>query len=186
MSKKLTDKQKRFCEEYMMDLNATQAAIRAGYSKKTAAEIGCENLIKPNIQAYIANSMKKRSDKVGVSAEEILNHLNILRKSRIDEYVHFVNIRAVVGINEETGDEIVKEEQVLQFKPFDELTEEQLMCIESIKNTRAGIELKLHGKDWTIDKIGKHISFYAPEKHETKHTVNYIDLGAGNKPKEGS
>ena len=52
--KKLTAKQKRFCEEYMKDLNATQAAIRAGYSKKTAGEIGYEHLKKPEIQAYIA------------------------------------------------------------------------------------------------------------------------------------
>ena len=44
----LTDKQQRFCEEYMVDLNVTQAAIRAGYSEQTAATIGCENLIKPN------------------------------------------------------------------------------------------------------------------------------------------
>ena len=51
---KLTAKQMRFCEEYLIDFNATQAAIRAGYSKKTAKEIGCENLTKPNIAGYLA------------------------------------------------------------------------------------------------------------------------------------
>jgi len=60
----------------------------------------------------------------------------------------------------------IKIERVLHFKPFDQLTEEQLMCIESIKDTRNGIELKLHGKDWTIEKIAKHIGFY--EKDNTQ------------------
>ena len=50
---KLTDKQQRFCEEYLVDLNATQAAVRAGYSEKTAGAIGFENLRKPEIQAYL-------------------------------------------------------------------------------------------------------------------------------------
>ena len=55
---KLTAKQQRFCDEYLTDLNATQAAIRAGYSQKTAGVIASENLKKPNIQEYI----KKRMD----------------------------------------------------------------------------------------------------------------------------
>lgn len=50
---KLTEKQKRFCDEYLIDLNATQAAIRAGYSAKNANNIASENLAKPNIQNYI-------------------------------------------------------------------------------------------------------------------------------------
>ena len=49
----MTEKQKRFCEEYLIDLNATQAALRAGYSEKTAYSIGNENLKKPEIQEYI-------------------------------------------------------------------------------------------------------------------------------------
>jgi phage terminase small subunit len=54
-NEKLTDKQKRFCEEYLIDLNATQAAIRAGYSAKTAKSIGQENLTKPDILQYVKN-----------------------------------------------------------------------------------------------------------------------------------
>lgn len=51
--KKLTDKQKRFCEEYVIDLNATQSAIRAGYSERTVRSIANENLTKLDIQDYI-------------------------------------------------------------------------------------------------------------------------------------
>ena len=57
----MTKKQKRFVEEYLIDLNATQAAIRAGYSPDTAKSIGSENLTKPDIQARIAKAMAERS-----------------------------------------------------------------------------------------------------------------------------
>ena len=57
----LTDKQKRFCQEYLIDLNATQAAIRAGYSAKTARSIGNENLTKPDIQRKIQELIQDRS-----------------------------------------------------------------------------------------------------------------------------
>lgn len=69
---KLTAKQEMFCKEYMIDLNATQAAIRAGYSADTASVIGCENLIKPNIQERIQELMINRSNKVLITAEGVL------------------------------------------------------------------------------------------------------------------
>jgi phage terminase small subunit len=71
----LTDKQKRFCDEYLIDLNATQAAIRAGYSKKTAYAIGEENLRKPEIVAEIQVCMKRLSERTEISQEKVLNEL---------------------------------------------------------------------------------------------------------------
>ena len=71
----MTDKQKRFCEEYLIDCNATQAAIRAGYSQKTAYSIGDENLKKPEIKNYIDEKMKELSSKKIASAEEVLEYL---------------------------------------------------------------------------------------------------------------
>ena len=71
----LTDKQKRFCEEYLIDCNATQAAIRAGYSTKTAYSIGIENLKKPEIKNYIDEKMKELQSKTIASAEEVLEYL---------------------------------------------------------------------------------------------------------------
>lgn len=70
--KKLTAKQKRFVEEYLIDLNATQAAIRAGYSERTAHSIGHELLRKPEIQAAIAEKMAERSKRVEVTADRVL------------------------------------------------------------------------------------------------------------------
>tara|TARA_R110000823_G_scaffold179223_1_gene311603 strand:+ start:1063 stop:1491 length:429 start_codon:yes stop_codon:yes gene_type:complete len=69
---KLNAKQMRFCEEYLIDLNATQAAIRADYSEKTAKQIGSENLSKPDIAEYIAELKSKRSDETKIDAAWVL------------------------------------------------------------------------------------------------------------------
>ena len=71
----LTDKQQRFVDEYLIDLNATQAAIRAGYSEKTAKEIGSENLTKPNIAKAIQEAQEKLSNKAQVTVEMVLSGL---------------------------------------------------------------------------------------------------------------
>ncbi|MGG1643026.1 terminase small subunit [Paenibacillus sp. NRS-1782] len=68
----LTAKQKLFVKEYLVDLNATQAAIRAGYSERTARKIGNENLTKPDIQAAIDKAINKRAAKVEITADMVL------------------------------------------------------------------------------------------------------------------
>ncbi|MFA9488759.1 MULTISPECIES: terminase small subunit [unclassified Mannheimia] len=72
---KLTDKQKRFIEEYLIDLNATQAAIRAGYSEDTAKEMGYENLTKPHIQEAIQQAKNQRSERTQITQDDVLNGL---------------------------------------------------------------------------------------------------------------
>ncbi|HEY8969729.1 MAG TPA: terminase small subunit [Puia sp.] len=74
-SSNLTDKQKRFCEEYLTDMNATQAAIRSGYSAKTARQVGSENLSKPDIQAYIRGLIDARSERTEISADFVIQAL---------------------------------------------------------------------------------------------------------------
>ncbi len=71
----LTAKQEAFCEEYMIDLNATQAAIRAGYSEDTARSIACENLTKPDIEDRIAELKAERSNRTLVDADYVINGL---------------------------------------------------------------------------------------------------------------
>lgn len=76
----MTPKQKRFCDEYLIDTNATQAAIRAGYSAKTAYAIGNENLNKPEIRAYIDKRLEEIQSKTIASAEEVIQYLtSVLR-----------------------------------------------------------------------------------------------------------
>jgi len=68
----MTPKQQAFVNEYLIDLNATQAAIRAGYSEDTARAIGCENLTKPNIAEAIAEAQAKRAEQCGIDAAWVL------------------------------------------------------------------------------------------------------------------
>lgn len=89
--KKLTDKQEIFCREYLVDLNGTQAAIRAGYSKKTANRIATENLSKPVIQARVAALVEARAEKLEVDAEWVLRRL-------VDEATaDFADLYAIAG-----------------------------------------------------------------------------------------
>lgn len=76
----MTNKQKRFADEYLIDCNATRAAISAGYSEKTARSIGQENLTKPDIKAYIDEQLEKLHSETIASAEEIMRYLtSVLR-----------------------------------------------------------------------------------------------------------
>lgn len=68
----MTPKQERFVDEYLVDLNASQAAIRAGYSRRTARAIASENLAKPNIQEAIAEAKRERSEATKIDAEWVL------------------------------------------------------------------------------------------------------------------
>ena len=72
---KLTPKQQRFVEEYLVDLNATQAAVRAGYSEKGASVTGSQLLANPKVSQAIEEAQKKRSEKVNITAEYVLGRL---------------------------------------------------------------------------------------------------------------
>ena len=88
-TKKLTAKQQRFCDEYLIDLNETQAAIRAGYSKKTAYSIGNENMKKPDIRKYIEDRMAEKEKNLIADQDEVLKYLTaVLRgESESEEIV---------------------------------------------------------------------------------------------------
>jgi phage terminase small subunit len=84
----VTPKQKRFCDEYLIDTNATQAAIRAGYSEKTAYSIGEENLRKPEIRAYIDERLAEMESKTIASATEVMQYLtSVLRGEETEEVI---------------------------------------------------------------------------------------------------
>lgn len=90
---KMTAKQMRFCDEYLIDLNATQAAIRAGYSKKTARSIGQENLMKPDIKAFIEQRMAEKEAALIADQNEVLKYLTqVLRGESQSEVVVVENI----------------------------------------------------------------------------------------------
>ncbi len=73
--KKLTDRQERFCREYIIDYNATDAAIRAGYSKKTAYSIGSENLKKPELLARVRELQTEQAERLCINADWVVMQL---------------------------------------------------------------------------------------------------------------
>lgn len=138
----MTKKQKRFAEEYLIDLNATQAAIRAGYSPDTAKEIGCENLTKPNIRACIDREMAERSKRTGVNADRVVQEL---------AKIAFVN--AVDVIDTETA--TVKEDAL----------PEDTAAIQSVKVKTFGDdglerEIKMADKLKALELLGKHMGMF--------------------------
>lgn len=138
----MTKKQKRFAEEYLIDLNATQAAIRAGYSPDTAKEIGCENLTKPNIRACIDREMAERSKRTGVNADRVVMEL---------AKVAFVN--AVDVIDPKTA--TVKEDAL----------SEDTAAIQSVKVKTFGDdglerEIKMADKLKALELLGKHMGMF--------------------------
>ena len=156
MGDKLTPKQERFIQEYLIDMNATQAAIKAGYSKKSAQIIGFENLTKPIIHAAISEAQKKTAVKLEITREEWLTELVRIFKA---------DMRDFINIDPDTGCVVAK--------GYDEMPEGGGKVISSIKEKRSikedssgndsviysQYEFKLHDKLKAGEMIGKHLGF---------------------------
>lgn len=146
MAKKLTNKQLRFCEEYLVDLNATQAAIRAGYPAGSAGAIGCENLKKPNISARIALEMAERSKRTGINADRVLEELG---------KVAFVNPTDLV--DSETGE--IKESASLEDRAA--IAAIRVKQIPTEHGTGVEREVRLTDKIKALELCGKHLGMFA-------------------------
>ena len=103
MTDKLTAKQERFVEEYIVDLNATQAAIRAGYSEKTARQTGSENLSKPYIQEAIAEAKQNRSDRLQVTQDGVIKGLLREAQRDDDKATHAARVQAWAHLGRHLG-----------------------------------------------------------------------------------
>ena len=107
----LTEKQKRFCDEYLVDLNGNQAAIRAGYSEKTAKQIAQQNLTKLDIQEYIKKRMVKKEDALIAKQDEVLQTLTrVLRRQEMDTVV--VTCKERNSRYDENGKKVIVEKEV--------------------------------------------------------------------------
>lgn len=101
---KLTAKQQRFCDEYLIDLNATQAAIRAGYSEKNARNIASENLAKPNIREYIDNRLAEKEKALIADQNEVLKYLTAtMRREKKESVVVTTSEERSVYVPDDNG-----------------------------------------------------------------------------------
>lgn len=142
---RLTAKQKRFIEEYLIDLNATQAAIRAGYSPHTAKEIGYENLTKPHIRAHVDKAMAERSKRTGINAERV-----VIELARIG----LINPGKLINFDKAT---------VRADATEDDLAAVQSVKVKTIPTEDGDIverEVRLYDKNRALELLGKHLGIF--------------------------
>ena len=151
---KLTPKQMRFVDEYMIDFNATQAAIRAGYKAKTAHAIGAENLRKPKIAEEIARRQKDLQKRTEVSQDRVVKELARIAFADMTDYAQ-VETRM---IEKDDGTEVSY--QAVALKETAELSAEQRAALAGIKQGANGIEVKLHDKIKALELLGRHIGMF--------------------------
>lgn len=138
--KKLTQKQQRFVDEYIISGNATQAAIRAGYSKKTARFVGAENLTKPNIKDELEKRNAEIKSQKTMDMQEVMERLAaIARGETVEQQV--TNKGTVVEVEPKTSDQIRAMELI--GKRYGAWTDK--------KEVTGGLEINVGVGDWDAD-----------------------------------
>lgn len=166
---KLTDKQRRFVDEYMIDMNATQAAIRAGYSEKTAAEMGYENLRKPQIANEIEARRAKLAEKAGVTVESITAELAKIGFSNMLDYVRTrPDGLAEVDLSTMTRDQAAALTEVKVERRKVVGGEEEVAIDEKVT-------IKLADKRAALVDLGKHLGMFK-DKAEIKVDIEVEDV----------
>ena len=158
----MTKKEERFCREYVIDLNGTQAAIRAGYSEKTARQIGSENLSKPDIKERINELQSDLQKSTGLTAIRVLNEHKLIAFNSI-AHLH---------------------DSWIELKDYNSLTSDQKACIKSIssKVTKRNlgtkeepdivdvefVKIECWDKQKALDSISNLLGFNAPKEINQK------------------
>lgn len=137
----LNDKQKRFVAEYLVDLNGTQAAIRAGYAEASADVHACRLLGNDKVKAEITEAMQKRSERTEITQDRVLNELAALGFYDIADYAQIEYGRAVL-------------------KDTSDIPKEKRPAIVSIKEGANGLEIRLADKLRALEMIGKHLGMF--------------------------
>lgn len=161
----LTDKQKRFCEEYLIDLNATQAAIRAGYSPKTAEQTASRLLRNVKVQEYIAKRQKELSRSTQITQERVIKELALIAFSNNADYARVVEKKMQTEVDGMLVDVLGEDGKPIMYRTVepvltDELTEEQKRALAVIKKGRDGLEVKSLDKVRALELLGKHLGIF--------------------------
>ena len=157
----LTEKQKRFVEEYLIDLNATQAAIRAGYSVKRASEIGYQLLQKTTVSHAISKAMAERSRRTGISQDRVLQEL---------AKIAFVNATDVINMDEATirGDANREDTAAIASVKVKTIPTESGEIVER--------EVKTYDKIKALELLGKHLGMFTDKLNvDAEMAVKIVD-----------
>jgi phage terminase small subunit len=157
--KSLTEKQEKFCQEYLIDLNATQAAIRAGYSENTSYSIGWENLRKPEIQTRIQDLRDEMAKGFNITKERIIEEYRRLAFFDIRK-IHTADggLKSVTDFDDDSAAAVagieVYEEDLKSDDPGEQIT------IGRLK------KIKLANKKDALDSLCKVLGYNPPDKKE--------------------
>lgn len=158
---KLSEKQKRFCEEYVIDLNATQAAIRAGYSQKTARQIATQNLSKLYIQDYIQELRLKQQERTEITADMVVRELAAIGFACLEDVVEVNNNYTAILPEENRPARAKKSLKKVKFKRYFQGNGEDAEEVEVV-------EIEMHDKLSALDKLGRHLGIYEKDNSQSK------------------
>ena len=130
----MTAKQQRFCDEYLIDLNATQAAIRAGYSEKTAGVIASENLKKPYICEYIQKRLAEKEKELIADQDEVMKYLTAVMRRQKQEHI-------VVTLSRETSTYVPDDEGKMRKQTIKEEVPEIVAIPSQLRDANKAAEL---------------------------------------------
>lgn len=166
-------------QQYLVDLNATQAAIRAGYSVHTASEIGFENLRKPQIAEAIQLARNEIAEKTGITVERVLKELARIGLSKMSDVSTWGVKEIALGFDaegkkllpEDIGNAVVVRYQEAAFvTPFNsaDLSADILAVVSEVSITKDGsFKVKLHDKNAALTQIGRHLGMFTDK---TEHS----------------
>lgn len=157
---KLTDKQKRFVDEYLIDLNGKQAAIRAGYKEKTAEQQASRLLSNVKVQAAIKKRMEEREKRTEITQDRVLQELAKIGFADIKDFLRFGTEKTLVGYDEEDGEmvPVYDYKQVVEVKPSEQV--DGTLISEVSISAKGVFSFKMHDKMKALDMMGKHLGMF--------------------------
>lgn len=183
----MTEAQKRFCDEYLIDLNATRAYKTAYPNCKkdeTAKAAASRLLTNVNVETYINKGMQERQERTKIKQDDVLQELANIAFSNGTEFAQIVTKEYEKPIYDKEGNEIgteIKEYKCLELTPTSELTEAQKSAIASIKETRSGIEIKTADKVKALELLGKHLGMFKETMELTQDKPFEVNINVKKK-----
>lgn len=157
MAKKLTEKQKRFADEYLIDLNATQAAIRAGYSQKTASRIAIELLNKTHVSKYIQGRQLSREKRTEITQDKVLAELAKVGFASITDYLEYKTLIREIEKDQNGNPQYDWAMSVLA----KDSAEVDGAPIQEVSISKDGtFKFKMYSKLDALEKLGRHLGLF--------------------------
>jgi phage terminase small subunit len=173
----LSAKQKRFVDEYLVDLNAAHAAIRAGYSRKSAPQSGYQLLQRTYVAQAIATAQANLAGRMGVTVEKIVTELARIGFSDIRDVVQWRSL--ATDTDTDTGEPNARATNIVELKSANDLTPEVAAAIAEVtQQPNGGLRVKLHDKRAALVDLGKHLGMFTERReHASTMTVEIVRFG---------